>query len=345
MKAIVQTESKPRSIAVMDRPIPEPGPTEVRIRVRAAGLCGSDVHAYTYADGYQWVPTPRIMGHEYAGVIDSVGRSVDSVAVGQHVIEEPVHSCGSCYQCENGQPNVCQSFEVAGMHLDGGYAEYAVVDRRFVHPVPEEMPWTHAAIVEPTSVATRAVLERSELRAGDRVLVLGPGPIGLLTAGVAVVAGGDVTVAGLSQDREVRLPIAERLGASACTVDSKAFTDRQTALEGDGYDIVFDATGHVSGLETAIDSVRKGGRIVVIGLPGGPSELSLTDVVRSEVTIGSSYGSLWRNFEQAIRLLNSGQIDTEVLIDQSYDVADPVPAFEAFLEARTGKPVFDFERL
>lgn len=342
MKAIVQTKSEPKSIAVENRPIPEPGPTEVRVRVHAAGLCGSDAHAYTYSDGYQWVPTPRIMGHEYAGIVDAVGHSVTEFSGGDHIIEEPIHNCGMCYQCRNDQSNICASFEIAGLHMDGGYAEYTIVDERFVHPIPESLAWAHAAITEPTSIATRAVLDRSELRTGERALVLGPGPIGLLTAAVAIASGGDVTVAGLESDQDVRLPIAEQLGATTLTVDSSAFADQVDGLAGGGFDLVFDTTGHRTGIETAIDSVRKGGRIVAVGLPARASEIRLTDVVRSEVTIDTSYGSRWRNFEQAISLLDDGQIDADALIDRAYSVDDPVSAFEDFLAGRTGKPVFDF---
>ncbi|WP_440767080.1 zinc-dependent alcohol dehydrogenase [Natronorubrum sp. DTA7] len=341
MKAIVHTG--PRSIEIREREQPVPDDDEVLVQVHSAGLCGSDAHAYTYEDGYEWIPIPRIMGHEYSGEVVAVGDDVTDFAVGDTVVEEPIHDCGSCFQCKNGQPNVCQNFEITGMHTDGAYTEYTTVHPRDLHHVPDNVPLGQAAITEPLSIATRAVFDQSRVTPGDTVLVEGPGPIGVFVAAVADSMGADVLVSGLGKDTEYRLPLVEALGIDTVDVetsDLEAVVDAQT--DGIGFDAVFDTTGHESGIEMAIEHVRKGGQVVVVGLPGAPSEVFMTPVVRGEVELNTSYGSTWTNFEQAIRLLSEGAIDAEAIVDRSFSIDEPTAAFEAFLESETCKPVFSF---
>ncbi|MDX1747841.1 MAG: alcohol dehydrogenase catalytic domain-containing protein, partial [Halobacteriales archaeon] len=299
MKAIVQTG--PEAVEVQERDRPEIAPGEALVKVHSAGLCGSDAHAYKYEGGYEWIPFPRIMGHEYAGEVVEVGADVGTLTVGETVVEHPVHTCGNCFQCLNGQANVCQEFSITGMHRDGAWADYVAVDAQYLHRVPDGVSPADAAITEPTSIATRAVIERSDAAPGDTVLVEGPGPIGVLTAAVANAQGANVLVSGLERDAAHRLPLVEDLGIE--TVDASeenldAVAD--TFTDGTGFDLVFDTTGHRSGVEMAAAQVRKGGQIVVIGLPGEPSELFMTDLVRAEVDVTTSYASLWPDFERAL---------------------------------------------
>ncbi|GAB7021363.1 zinc-dependent alcohol dehydrogenase [Halostagnicola bangensis] len=344
MKAIVHTG--PRSIEIREREKAVPDDGEVLVRVHSAGLCGSDAHAYKYEDGYQWIPMPRIMGHEYSGEVVEVGDDVTDFAVGDSVVEEPIHDCGSCFQCKNGQPNVCQNFEITGMHKDGAYTEFTTVKPRDLHKIPENVPLGQASITEPLSIATRAVFDQSNVTPGDTVLVEGPGPIGVLVAAVADAMGADVLVSGLGKDTEYRLPLVERLGIETVDIQMSALSEIVDGrTDGIGFDVVFDTTGHQSGVEMAIDHVRKGGQVVVVGLPGAPSEVFMTPVVRGEVDLNTSYGSTWQNFEQAIRLLSAGSIDADAIIDRSFSIDEPTSAFEAFLESETCKPVFSFADL
>jgi len=341
MKTIVQTG--PRSVETQERERPEPDDGEVLVQVHTAGLCGSDAHAYKYDGGYEWIPIPRVMGHEYSGEVAAVGADVEEFAVGQKVVEEPIHDCGHCFQCKNGQPNVCQNFSITGMHRDGAYAEYVVVEPQHLHAVPESVPLRHAAITEPTSIATRAVLEQSATTPGDNVLVEGPGPIGVLVAAVADSLGANVLVSGLGQDAEYRLPLVEDLGIDTVNVQSEDLEARADELtDGIGFDVVFDSTGHHTGIGTAADLVRKGGQVVVVGIPNEASEVTLTPVVRGEVEVNTSYGSTWTNFEQALRLMERGEIAVDEILDTSYSADDPGAAFEAFLDSETCKPVFQF---
>jgi len=341
MKTIVQTG--PKEVEVQDRERPSPRPNEVLVEVHSAGLCGSDAHAYKYDGGYEWIPIPRIMGHEYSGRVAGVGDKVEAFTVGQKVIEEPIHDCGECFQCKNGQENVCQNFSIKGMHTDGAYTNYTSVDARHLHAVPEEVPLKEAAITEPTSIATRAVFDQSVTNPGDNVLVEGPGPIGVLTAVIADSLGANVLVSGIERDTEYRLPLLEDQGiptVNSSEQDLTEVTDEFT--DGIGFDVVFDATGHRSGIEEGIEYVRKGGQFVMVGLPNSPSEVFFASAVRKEVDINTSYGSKWCNFEQALRLMESGAIDISAIIDTSYDVDDPAVAFRDFLDSETCKPVFSF---
>lgn len=341
MKTIVHTG--PRSVETQERDVPSPDDDEVLVRVHTAGLCGSDAHAYRYEEGYKWIPIPRIMGHEYSGEVVETGANVTDFSEGDKIVEEPIHDCGQCFQCKNGQENVCQNFSITGMHRDGAYAGYTVVDPHHLHPIPDGVPLAHAAITEPTSIATRAVFEQSRTTPGDNVLVEGPGPIGVLTAVVANSLGANVVVSGLEQDTKYRLPLLESLDIR--TVNSES-ADLERHIEeftnGKGVDVVFDTTGHKSGVEIATDHVRKGGQIVVVGLPGKNSELFMTPLVRGEIDLNTSYGSTWTNFEQALRLMERGEVDIEEIVDDSFSVSDPASAFEGFLASETCKPVFHF---
>jgi L-iditol 2-dehydrogenase len=341
MKTIVQTG--PRSVETQERERPSIRDDEVLVKVHTAGLCGSDAHAYKYDGGYEWIPIPRIMGHEYSGEVAAVGVAVEGFAEGDKVIEEPIHDCGHCFQCRNGQPNVCQNFSITGMHRDGAYAEYVAVDPDHLHEVPEDVPLRHAAITEPTSIATRAVLDQSVTTPGDTVLVEGPGPIGVLVAAVADSLGANVVVSGLDQDAQYRLPLIEELGIETLNVQSTDLGERTEELtDGIGFDVVFDATGHHAGVGTAVEAVRKGGQVVVVGIPNDTSEVTLTSVVRGEVDVNTSYGSTWTNFEQALRLMERGEIAVDTILDTSFSTDDPAAAFEAFLGSETCKPVFRF---
>lgn len=341
MQAIVQTG--PEEVEVKEQEPPTPASNEALVRIHTAGLCGSDAHAFKYEGGYEWIPIPRVMGHEYSGEVVEVGEDVRDFEVGQKVVEEPIHDCGRCFQCKNNQENVCQDFSITGMHTDGAYCNYTTVAEEHLHAIPDSVSLQDAAITEPTSIATRAVFTQSELQPGDKVLVEGPGPIGLLTAIIADSLGANVAVSGLQKDSQYRLPLLEQQNVTTVNVEETDLDEFAADFTDDiGFDTVFDTTGHRSGIETAIPQVRKGGEVVVVGLPSEPSEVFMTPVVRGEVDLNTSYGSTWRDFERALRLMENGTIDAGELVDTSFSKDAPGEAFRAFLNSETCKPVFTF---
>jgi L-iditol 2-dehydrogenase len=341
MKAIIQTG--PEEVAVQDVKRPSPADDEVLVRVRNAGVCGSDVHAYLQKDGFSWIQIPRVMGHEYAGTVAETGSDVSRFAVSDTVVEVPVEPCGECHQCEIGEKNVCQHATLTGMHNDGAYAEYTTVPEDRLISIPENIPTQHAAITEPLSIATRAVYDRSDVTPGDPVLVQGPGPIGVFTAVLLDSLGAEVVLSGVGKDTEYRLPLVGDLGIDTVNVQEESLGDYiEEMTEGVGVDAVFDTTGHKSGVESAVDFVRKGGDIIVIGLPGEPVELFFPPIIRGELDIKASYSATKANFKQAIRVLDAGNIDVDAIIDTQYEAETPSAAFEDFLAGKTCKPMFSF---
>jgi L-iditol 2-dehydrogenase len=186
------------------------------------------------------------------------------------------------------------------------------------------------------------VIERSSIGPGDDVLVEGPGPIGTLSAAVADALGADVLVSGVAGDADHRLPLVADLGIETVDASTASLADRAASFtDGDGFEAVVDATGHPSGLGAGVDHVAKGGEVVVVGIPREPSEVLLTDVVRGEVDVKTSYGSLVRDFERALAMLGDGSIDADRITDD-HAVADAAAAFESFHAGETCKPVFRF---
>jgi L-iditol 2-dehydrogenase/threonine 3-dehydrogenase len=323
----------------LDRPTPAAG--EVLVEVDYAGLCGSDAGIYEYKSAFERMDPPTVIGHEYTGRIVERGEDVTSFSVGERVVERPIRGCGECFQCQSGMENICQGIELTGIDHDGAYAGYVAVPADSLQSVPDGVDPRHAALAEPTAVCTRAVIENSRVGAGDRVLVAGPGPIGLLTAQVADAQGANVVVAGVGPDTAYRLPLAEELGYPAINIEETDLeTYREEFTDGVGYDVVFDTTGHPSGLPMATEEVRKGGQIVLVG-QAGETSIPTTPVVHAVVDIQCSYSAMFRDFDRAFKLMASGDLDHETFLDDRFSLLDAEAAFEAFLNGETCKPVFD----
>jgi len=341
MRGLAKTTRGPEGMAVLELERPQPAPDEVLLEVDYAGLCGSDAGIYQFKQAFERMDLPTVIGHEYTGRVVAVGDRVRDFEPGDRVVERPIRGCGQCFQCQTGEENLCQNAALTGIDHDGGYAGYVTAPASVLHPVPDSVDPRHAALMEPTSITARAVIENSRVRADDRVLVAGPGPMGLLTAEVADAQGGEVTVAGVERDTEYRLPLAERLGYPTINVESDDLDARRDELTGGtGYDVVFDTTGHPSGLPMAAEEVRKGGQIVLIGQTG-ETTMEYTPLVRSEVDLQCSYGAVCGDFERTLRLIQSGDVDHETLLDERFSLLEADSAFEAFLAGRTVKPVFD----
>lgn len=345
MRGLAKVERASGSMEFIERPKPEPEDDEVLVEVDYAGLCGSDAGIYEFESAFERMELPTVIGHEYAGTVVETGASVTNYEPGDRVVERPIRGCGECYQCRIGEVNVCQDAVITGVDHHGAYESYISVPEDALHPVPDDVEQHHAAVVEPTSVAARAVIENSRVGAGDRVLVEGPGPIGLLTAQIARSQGGTVTVSGVGKDAEYRLPLAEELGfetVNVATDDAEERRERHT--NGVGYDVVFDTTGHPSGLTTAVEEVRKGGQIVLVGQTG-ETTMPYSPLVRAEVDLQCSYASMYQDFERSFRLIRDGAVDCETFVDTRFSLYEADEAFETFIDGGTCKPVFDISEL
>ncbi|QIO25337.1 zinc-binding dehydrogenase [Haloarcula sp. JP-L23] len=345
MRGLAKTSRTTGSMEIIDVDDPKPGSDEVLIEVDYAGLCGSDAGIYQFKSAFERMELPTIIGHEYTGRVVEVGDTVSKFEVDDRVVERPIRGCGDCYQCEIGNENICQDTELTGIDHNGAYAEFVVAPESSLQQVPDDVDPRHAALVEPTAICTRAVIENSRVRPGDQVLVAGPGPMGLLSAQIADAQGAEIVVAGVGQDTKYRLPLAEELGYPTINIEDADLTAyRDELTNGIGYDVVFDTTGHPSGLPMAAEEVRKGGQIILVGQTG-ETTMEYTPLVRAEVDLQCTYGAMYRDFDRALRLIGSGDVDHETFLDDRFSLLEPNDAFEAFLSGETCKPVFDVSTL
>ncbi|PTM56592.1 zinc-binding alcohol dehydrogenase family protein [Desmospora activa] len=302
--------SQPGSIAIMEREMPRlQHGRHVRIKVRAVGICGSDMHIY---HGSNPLATyPRVIGHEVAGEIEAVGEEVTRFAAGDPVVLEPIHTCGDCYACKNGRANVCEKLEVYGVHRDGGLQEYIVVEENRVHRVNSQLDWVEAVLVEPFTIGAQANW-RGDVRAGDVVFIMGAGPTGLSCLAVAKMKGATCIVSDLSAER---LAFAQHWGADhtiqATDSDIKAEIRQITANL--GANVVIDAVGTPHTFADAIDVVSVAGRVVCLGFHSQPSSISQLSITKKEVTVAGS--RLQSNqFPQVIDWFNQGKIKAKEMV-------------------------------
>ena len=313
MKALLLSEYK--RFDLTDLPNPVPGPGEVLIRVEACGICGSDVHGYDGSSGRR-IP-PIVMGHEAAGTIAAVGDGVDAYRQGDRVTFDSTVYCGQCEFCRAGEVNLCDQRQVVGVSCGdyrrhGAFAEYVVVPQRIVYHLPETFSFPEAAMLEAVSVALHAV-RVSELKGGETALVIGAGMIGLLTLQAARAAGcSRVFVADVD---ETRLRMAKEMGADETLLASGTglITEIQRLTGGKGVDIVLEAVGRDETVAAAIDNVRKGGTVTLIGNITPEVKLPLQKVVSRQIRLQGTAASAGE-YPQAIELVSNGKIKVKPLI-------------------------------
>lgn len=313
MKALLLSEYK--HLAVVDLPTPVPGPLEILVRVAACGICGSDVHGYDGASGRR-IP-PIVMGHEASGVVAALGSAVSGFAVGDRVTFDSTVYCGECAFCRRGEINLCDDRQVVGVSCDeysraGAFAEYVAVPSRILYRLPDALEFSDAAMLEAVSVALHAV-RISELQGGETALVIGAGMIGLLLLQAARVGGcSQVFVADID---ETRLALASKLGADEALKASGAELARSIlGLTGDrGVDVVFEAVGRNETVNGAIDCVRKGGKVTLVGNIAREITLPLQRVVVGQIRLQGSCASAGE-YTEAMELVSSRKIKVEPLI-------------------------------
>jgi threonine dehydrogenase-like Zn-dependent dehydrogenase len=268
MKAIVKTAPGPGNLAYTDFRDPELRPGQVVIEVQAAGLCGTDLSLYNWKESMVRVFKPKppmVMGHEFAGVVAQVGPGVTGLKLGDRVTANPMLYCGHCYFCKAGRHSICDNRPQLGLGLDGCFARYIAVRQENVYPLPPEATFEAAAMSEVLCVALHA-LDRIPVGPGDTVAVVGPGPMGFLVLLAARAAGASrLVMTGLKVDGD-RLQVAKSLGAHTIVADEADPAEGIRELtRGLGADVVFECAGHPSGVPQALELVRKGGRIGVLG--------------------------------------------------------------------------------
>jgi L-iditol 2-dehydrogenase len=313
MQALLLTEYRKLEMSVLERPVI--GPDEVLIAIKACGICGSDIHGYDGSSGRR-VP-PIVMGHEAAGVVAEVGQNVHRAKPGDRVTVDSTISCGRCTACLRGDANLCMQRRVLGVSCDdyrqhGAFAEYVAVPERIIYPLPDDMPFEHAALVEPVTIALHAV-GRLRIAIGGHAVVVGVGMIGLLVIQALRLAGCDEVVAVDVDD--TRLQLAAELGAIV-TINA-AHDDpiaRVLAITGNrGADIAMEVVGNASALATAIGCVRRGGQVGLVGNVTPEVPLPLQTVVTRELSLIGSCASAGE-YPRAIELIATGAIRVAPLV-------------------------------
>lgn len=340
MRALVRRSHTPGDAHVDEVALPPVGPGEVVVRVAACGLCGSDIHAVRADPGFEFVKVPVVLGHEWSGVVEESGAEVDGIVPGDAVVAISIQGCHRCATCLAGDTHLCPQRNILGLHVDGGAAERAVISARHLVGVPAGLGLTTAALAEPLAVAVHAVLDRSRVVPGDRVVVSGPGPIGLFSGRLAALSGAQVLVLGTPADAAQRLPLAERFGLRTAVLGPQASVAEAIAQAWGGSppDTWIEASGAVVALAAATGAVRAGGQVTVVALFSRPYELLVTDAVRRELSLHFSYAARRQEYVTALDLLASGAVEGAALAT-TFPLPSAREALAAGEEQRVVKPL------
>jgi len=305
---------KPEELALVQVAEPTAGPGEILLRIRRAGICGSDMHIFHGRNPF--ARYPRVIGHEALGTVVAVGAEVDGFAAGDRVVLDPVVSCGHCHACRIGRSNVCRNLQVIGVHRDGGMSEFCVIPAANAVKVPDTLSDRAAVMAEPYSIAANIML-RSEADANDTALIYGAGMVGLSSLQAAVMKGVRCIVADID---DKRLERAKTLGA-ARVVNSRhesleAVVEAETV--GFGVNLVIDGSGAPGILEQAVQLTGPAGRIMVLNFQPGTSAIPQSEIVKKELSLlGSRLNR--RLIPQVLGWFASGAVDPEKLVSHEFD--------------------------
>ena len=333
MKALIYT--KPYTLEYSDYPDPSAGEDDVLVRVKACGICGSDVHGFTGKTGRR-IP-PLIMGHEAAGIVATPGKNVRDFRKGDRVCFDSTVYCNKCEACRMGLFNRCDERQVLGVSVPsfkrhGAFAEYVAVPWWIVSKIPDELSFVHAALLEPASIGVHAA-NRVPISSDDTVVVIGAGTIGLFILQAARLRGAAKVIA--VDISEFRLDIAEKLGADKLVNPLKS--DLSEAIlqetEGKGANVTLEAVGYAKTFAEAVSITRMGGYIVAVGNLEKSAEFDLQQLVAKEHTFIGSYASSGE-FRDCIELVASGKINVEPLISDVLPLEEGPDAFDRLLKAR-----------
>jgi 2-desacetyl-2-hydroxyethyl bacteriochlorophyllide A dehydrogenase len=309
-----------------DWPVPRVGPAEALVRVGAVGICGSDVHGYLGRTGRR--TAPMIMGHEFAGTVERVGKRVRGPRPGQRVAVFPYASCGTCACCREGATAACPDKRMFGVFdVSGGMAEYVSVPANQVIPLPEGASLLQAPLAEPLSVAVHGV-EKAGLRRDTRLAIVGAGAIGLMCLVLARQHGvKSVTVLDIAPDR---LKLAKRLGAEG------VIRGNHGAVPSGGFDVVVEAVGAAAALNQAVRLAARGGQVIVLGMSQREIPVDMFDIVAREIRLEGSFNYNFEEFERIVGLLPSLRTHLDPVISHVVPLERGVDMFRRIAQGETG---------
>ena len=337
MKAVVKYDNVDGATEVREVPIPAIGPDDVLVKVGYIGICGSDPHMHHNKVSYK-VNVPLILGHEFSGTIEKVGANVKGWNIGDRVTSE-THAdyCGKCVMCRTNNYHVCRERKGYGFQIDGAFSKYVKVPSRILHKLPDNVSLKEAALSEPLCVAYSSLVKHADIKPGDLVVVIGPGPIGLLCVKMASILGAsDIVVVGTDGD-DGRMELAKKWGATRTINSSKE--DPVPVIMGmrDGYgaDLVVDAAGFSPTLKLSLDVVRPCGQINKIGWGPGPVGFSLDQLISKAVALQGTFSHNWDVWEKCLILMSEKTVDLNEIITHELTLDQWHKGFE-LMESKEG---------
>lgn len=338
--AVVQYALAPLAVELREVPVPEVREGDVLLKVGAVSVCGSDVHQAHNTHSWK-VDVPVVLGHEFGGTVARLGAGVRGFREGDRVVSETAaHICGECLLCRSGRYNLCPSRKGFGYGLDGAMAQFVRVPARCLHHVPDTLPFDIACLTEPHAVAYQAMCVNAAIHPGDAVVVLGPGPIGLLCARMAALSGADpLVVVGRTADAS-RLAAARRLGAThTVDVDTESLDEVVRACAKHGVDLVCDATGASRAVEAALRLARPDGQVVKVGWSPDAIAVDLNPLVQRNLRLQGSFSHNYPVWERVIHLLDRGLTMPDTIVGLRTPLENWREAFDAMHDARVIKSV------
>jgi len=342
LKALVKTKKGKGFLELKEMPIPEINQDEVLIKIHYTGICGTDVHIFT--DQFPIYYPPVILGHEFSGEIVKLGKQVTSWKIGDRVVAEcQSQVCGTCRFCRTGHPEACLSKRSPGWGINGSFADYIKMPAWLLHKIPANVSYREAALTEPAAVCSQALYSRAKVSTGDFVVVLGTGPIGIIIARMAQIAGASrVLITGIDKDEKYRLLLAKKLGIEHTVNTSKINLKEMVndLTDGVGADLVVEATGVEPAINQAFDIVRKLGKIAVIGVSEGRLNVNWSAGSFKALDICFSFSSQYEDWVRVLNLFGNHALDLSDLVTHEYQLADWKKAFNKALDCQGGKVLF-----
>lgn len=343
MKAVIK-KKRMKGMALENVPVPQAGPRDVLIRVKLASICGTDVHIFDWTRWAQHrLSPPRIIGHEFAGVVERVGKEVTRVQPGDRVSAESHITCGRCYQCGNGYAEVCRNFKLLGVDHDGTFGEFLVIPEHVLWKNEPNIPDEWATVQEPFGNAVDSVL--AEDISARTVLILGAGPIGLFAVGIARACGASLII--VSDPNDYRLAISRKMGAHI-SLNPRREDVINSVLEAtkfEGVDVVLEFSGNNQALNQGLKTIAAGGRISLLGIYERRVNIDLNkEVIFKKIRIyGITGRKVFSTWYKTSRFLSAGLVDLKPTITHQFPLKDYEKGMKLMKDGKCGKVVLTVE--
>lgn len=343
MKAVMKHAREIGGVGVFDiAPPASPKGDEVLVKIYSAALCGSDIHAFEWIESYQsFMHVPVVLGHEASGIVEAVGENVTDFKIGDRVMGESNIYCGACRNCHLGMTHICDNNLMRGLTTPGVMREYVIWSQNNLHHVPEKLTFAEGAASQAVTISVHGVLSRITIKPGDKVLVSGVGIIGLGAAQLARACGATVVMTGTDQDEDSRIPMAKNMGFDTFNCQKENVAEGFMKRMGGKADFAIDCSGAAPAFLSGLAATRKGGSMLLLGLPNREVNFPFANAIRSEINIITSYTSGWDDYEKSLALIASGVLNIKPLLS-FYPVDKAVQAFEDAVSKVAVKPVLQF---